>query len=149
MDKYRILFVCTYYGGRVRIAELLAKQTGLQQVSVSSSGFESGSIEGLPKMVMEEAGFNFSSAPLVTVFERYANREMFDCVITMCHEGSTEQCPVFRESVDMVYGNNAEMIAWSIPDFIALQGLPEEKLEGARNIRDMISAKVSDLVSQI
>lgn len=149
MDKYRVLFVCTYFGGRARIAELFTRQAGLQNVSAFSSGFESGAINGLPNIVMEEAGFEFSSDPLVTVFDRYANSETFDYVVTLCHDASAEQCPMFRDSVDMVYGNKSEMIAWSIPDFIALQGLPEEKLEGARNIRDMISVKVANLLSEI
>ena len=149
MDKYRILFVCTYFGGRARIAELFTRQAGLPNVSAFSSGFESGTINGLPNTVMKEVGFEFSSDPLVTVFDRYANSETFDCVITLCHDASAEQCPMFRDSVDMVYGKNAQILAWSIPDFLALQGSPEEKLEGARNIRDMISVKVTDMLSRI
>ena len=149
MDKIKILFVCTYFGGRARIAELYAGQMGLKHIEVASSGFEAGTIGGLPFQVMDEAGFSFSTDPLTTVFDRYANSETFDYVITLCHDASAEQCPMFRDSVDMVYGRDAQVLGWSIPDFITLKGLPDEKLEGARNIRNMIKVKVSALLLQI
>lgn len=149
MNKVRILFVCTFYGGRARIAELYTNQVGLTHIEVSSSGFEAGAIAGLPLLVMEEAGLSFPSAPLTTVFERYANNEMYDYVITLCNDASNEHCPTFRDSVDMVYGKDAQILNWSVTDFLALQGLPEEKLEGARKIRDLIKTKVMELLSKL
>jgi|TARA_B110000879_G_scaffold43857_1_gene61905 arsenate reductase len=148
MSKFKILFVCTFYGGRARIAEIYAGQLGLGQIEVFSSGFESGPIRGLPLAVMEEEGFKFPTDPLVTVFERYAASETYDYVVTLCHEASAEQCPMFRDSIDLVYGAKAQILSWSVPDFLALQGLPEEKLEGARAIRDSIKQKVAALVTQ-
>lgn len=149
MDKIRILFVCTYFGGRAKIADLYARQAGLMNVEVCSSGFEMGAITGLPLQVMEEVGFSFSTEPLTTVFDRYSKSETFDYVITLCHDASTEHCPMFRNSVDLVYGRDAQIIGWSIPDFLSLKGLPDEKLEGARNIRNMIKVKVLALLKQI
>jgi arsenate reductase len=149
MSKFKILFVCTFYGGRARIAEIYAGQLGLGQVEVFSSGFESGPIRGLPLAVMEEDGFKFPTDPLITVFDRYADSQTYDYVVTLCHESSTEQCPLFRSSVDLVYGGKAQVISWSVPDFLALQGLPEEKLEGAREIRDSIKRKVAELLSKL
>lgn len=149
MSKFKILFVCTFYGGRARIAEIYARQLGLGQNEVFSSGFESGPIRGLPLAVMEEEGLKFPTDPLVTVFERYAASETYDYVVTLCHEASTEQCPLFRDSVDLVYGTKAQVLSWSVPDFLALEGLPEEKLEGAREIRDSIKRKVAALLSEL
>ena len=40
MDKVRVLFVCTFFGGRARIAELYARKMGLEHIDVYSSGFE-------------------------------------------------------------------------------------------------------------
>ena len=85
-------------------------------------------------------GLNFRRLPLTTVFDRYASNETFDYVITLCHEASTENCPVFRDSVDMVYGKQAQILGWSVLDFLELKGSPDEKLEGARKIRDTIKA---------
>jgi arsenate reductase len=149
VTKSRILFVCTFFGGRARIAELYAEQFSSGQIEVFSSGFESGSIHGLPLAVMEEEGFNFPTDPLVTVFERYANIENYDYVITLCDEASAEQCPMFRDSVDMVYGKRAKVLPWSVPDFLALKGVPAEKLQGAREIRDLIKEKVIVLLSEL
>ena len=55
----------------------------------------------------------------------------------------------FRTSVDMVYGKDAEIRNWSVMDFITLQGLPVEKLEGAREIRDSIKDNVSEFLLEI
>jgi arsenate reductase len=145
----KVLFVCTFFGGRARIAELYAKKFYSGKLEVFSSGFESGLIQGLPLAVMEEEGFNFPTDPLVTVFERYAKSETYDYVITLCNEASAEHCPMFRDSVDMVYGNRAKILPWSVPDFLALKGVPEEKLEGARDIRDLIKQKVATFLPKI
>ena len=149
MARFKVLFVCTFFGGRARIAELYAEKFCLGQVEVSSSGFESGPIRGLPLAVMEEAGVNIPTDPLATIFERYANGETYDYVITLCDEASDEQCAVFRDSVDMVYGASAEILTWSVPDFLALTGVPAEKLEGAREIRDLIKEKVAMFLSEL
>ena len=98
---------------------------------------------------MEEAGFEFSTVPLTTVFDRYASNETFDYVITLCHGASTEKCPVFRDSVDMVYGNQAQILGWSILDFLVLNGSPDENLEDARKIRDTIKAEVYGFLAKI
>ena len=98
---------------------------------------------------MSEENLSLSIDPLTTIFERYANNQVFDYVITLCNEASTEQCPVFRTSVDMVYGKDAEIRNWSVMDFITLQGLPVEKLEGAREIRDSIKDNVSEFLLEI
>ena len=95
MTKPRILFVCTFFGGRARIAELYAMQMAQEQVEAFSSGFEAGRLGGLPLEVMSEENLSFSIDPLTTIFERYANNQVFDYVITLCNEASTEQCPVF------------------------------------------------------
>jgi len=142
MTKPRILFVCTFFGGRARIAELYAMQMAQEQV-------EAGRLGGLPLEVMSEENLSLSIDPLTTIFERYANNQVFDYVITLCNEASTEQCPVFRTSVDMVYGKDAEIRNWSVMDFITLQGLPVEKLEGAREIRDSIKDNVSEFLLEI
>lgn len=149
MTKPRILFVCTFFGGRARIAELYAMQMAQEQVEAFSSGFEAGRLGGLPLEVMSEENLSLSIDPLTTIFERYANNQVFDYVITLCNEASTEQCPVFRTSVDMVYGKDAEIRNWSVMDFITLQGLPVEKLEGAREIRDSIKDNVSEFLLEI
>ena len=149
MTKPRILFVCTFFGGRARITELYAMQMAQEQVEAFSSGFEAGRLGGLPLEVMSEENLSFSIDPLTTIFERYANNQVFDYVITLCNEASTEQCPVFRTSVDMVYGKDAEIRNWSVMDFITLQGLPVEKLEGAREIRDSIKDNVSEFLLEI
>ena len=67
----------------------------------------------------------------------------------ICHEATTEQCPIFNVNVDALFKKEAERITWSIEDFKSLNGADEEKLEGARYIRDNIKSEVISFLEQI
>ena len=149
MGNKRVLFVCTYHGARARIAEAFTREYAGGKIDAFSSCFEAGKIGKLPVSVMNETGFEISAESPKTVFERYADREGFDYVITLCHEATTEQCPVFKINIDTLYQKKAERISWSIQDFKSLSGTDEEKLEGARCIRDNIKAEVNLFLKKI
>ena len=142
MNNKRVLFVCTYHGARARIAEEFMKEYAGGRIDVFSSCFDPGKIGPLPIGIMNEVGINISSESPKTVFDRYADKERFDYVITLCHESTTEQCAVFRMNIDTLFRKYAERISWSIQDFKSLQGTDEEKKEGSRRIRDNIKAEV-------
>ena len=149
MGNKRVLFVCTYHGARSRIAEEYFKKYAGGQIDVFSSCFEPGKIGKLPLSVMNETGITISSDSPKTVFDRYADKEGFDYVITLCHEATTEQCPIFNINVDALYKQKAERISWSIQDFKSLEGTDEEKMEGARRIRDNIKSEVISFLEHL
>ena len=149
MVNRRILFVCTYHGARAIIAEEFAKQYAGDRVDVFSSCFDPGKIGNLPLNIMNEIGIKIPRESPKSVFDRYADKEEFDYVISLCHEATTEQCPVFRINVDAMYKREAERILWSIQDFKSLNGTDEEKLAGARIIRDNIKTEVISFLRQI
>ena len=149
MGNKRVLFVCTFHGARARIAEEFAKQYAGEKVDVFSSCFEPGKIGKAAVDVMNEIGLEISSETPKTVFDRYADKEGFDYVISLCHEATTEQCPIFNVNVDALFKKKAERITWSIQDFKSLEGTDEEKLEGARAIRDNIKSEVLTFLDQI
>jgi len=149
MKKPRILFVCTYRGARGMIAEKFAKKLAPGKIDVYSAGFEPGTIGALPIAVMKEIGIDIPVNAAKSVFARYKDKEMFDYVITLCSQETTEQCPIFMINVDTLYSRKSKRLTWSIPDFINIKGTEEEKENEARKIRDQIKDKLLEFLSQI
>jgi arsenate reductase len=149
MGKKKVLFVCTYQGARSRIAEEFIKLCAPGKIEAHSSCFESGKIGPLPILVMREIGVDLSSEAPKSVFKRHKERDFYDYVISLCHEATTEQCPIFKTNIDALYANEAERISWSIPDFKSLSGTEEEKKTGAREIRDKIKSEVISFLTRI
>jgi arsenate reductase len=149
MKRKRVLFVCTYQGARARIAEEYVKQIAPGKIEAYSSCFDPGKITPLPIDVMREVGITISAESPESVFKLYRDGEVFDYVITLCFDATTELCPVFKTSVDAMYAKEAEMIYWSIPNFLSLRGTEEEKKDGARAIRDEIKSEVISFLKGI
>jgi protein-tyrosine-phosphatase len=149
MERKKILFVCTYHGARSRIAEEFAKRSAPGRIEPYSSCFDPRKIGPLPIDVMREVGIDLPAESPKSVFERHKEKYVFDYVISLCHEVSTEQCPLFKTSVNALYARKAEMISWSIQDFKSLSGTEEEKKAGAREIRDKIKSEVVSFLARI
>ena len=149
MENKRILFVCTYHGARSLIAEAFAKLIAPGKVEVHSACFDPGKIGPLPIEVMRETGIDLPAESPKSVFKRYKEGESFNFVISLCHEATTEECPLFKKSVDTLYQEEAERISWSIPGFESLSGTEEEKMARAREIRDALKAELVAFLAQI
>jgi arsenate reductase len=149
MERKKVLFVCTYNGARSRIAEEFIKRSAPGKIEAHSSCFESGKIGPLPIEVMREVGVDLPTETPKSVFERYKEGDVFDYVISLCYEATTEQCPIFKTNVDALYAKKAERISWSIPDFKSLSGTEEERKAGAMEIRDQIKSEVISFLARI
>jgi arsenate reductase len=149
MERKKVLFVCSYQGARAIIAEEFVKQIAPGKIEAYSSCFDPGRITSLPIDVMGEVGITLPSESPRSVFDRHRDGETFDYIITLCFEATTELCPVFKTSVDAMYAKEAEMIYWSIPNFLSLRGTEEEKKDGARAIRDEIKSEVISFLKRI
>ena len=149
MERKRVLFVCTYHGARSRIAEEFAKQIASEKIEAYSSCFDPFKISPLPIDVMREVDIDLPAESPKAIFYRHKERDVFDYVICLCHEVSTEQCPLFKRSIEALYARKAETLSWSIPDFKSLSGTDEEKKAGAKIIRDKIKSEVISFLAQI
>ena len=149
MERTKVLFVCTYHGARSRIAEEFVKQIAPGRIEAYSSCFDPFRISPLPIDVMRGVGIDLPAESPKPIFYRHKGREVFDYVICLCHMVSTEQCPLFKRSIDALYARKAETISWSIPDFRSLSGTEEEKKVNARIIRDKIKSEVISFLAQI
>ena len=149
MERKKVLFVCTYHGARSRIAEEFVKRIAPGRIEAYSSCFDPFKISPLPIDVMREVGIDLPVESPKPIFYRYKERDVFDYVICLCHEVSTEQCPLFRRSIKALYARKSETLSWSIPDFKSLSGTEEERKAGGRVIRDKIKSEVISFLSQI
>ena len=149
MAKERILYVCTGHGDRARIAEYYTQQQFSPFVEAFSASFEPGLISGLPNIIMQEEGCSTPLPGAESLFERFANNDHFDHIVTMCDDFSNEQCPLFRNCVSKLYRSSAQIHAWSIPDFRTLSGNGYEQLDKARAIRALIQHRVEEFVCKL
>jgi arsenate reductase len=145
----KILFVCTHNGARSRIAEEFVKLSAAGKIESHSACFGTGRIGPLPIDVMREIGIDLPAKAPRSVFERYKDKEIFDYVVSICHEATKEQCPIFRSNVDALYAKDAKRITWSIPDFKSIRGTEEERKAQARKIRDNIKSEITSLLARI
>lgn len=145
----KILFVCTHNGARSRIAEEFVKLSAAGKIESHSACFETGKIGPLPINVMREIGIDLPPKAPKSVFERYKANEFYDYVVSICHEATKEQCPIFKSNVDALYAKDAVRISWSIPDFKSIRGTEEERKAQARKIRDNIKSEVISFLTRI
>ncbi len=141
--------MCTYHGARSRIAEEFAKQIAAEKIDAYSSCFDPRKIAPLPRDVMREVDIDLPAESPKLIFNRHKEGDVFDYVISICDEVSNEQCPLFKKSIDKLYGEMAETISWSIPDFKTLGGTEKEIKTSAREIRDKIKSEVFSFLAQI
>ena len=149
MNPLRVLFVCTHNGARSRIAEAFARRAAAERIEPYSASLESDRIGPLPVTVMNEVGVDLPTAPPKSVFDRHRDQERFDYVIALCDPVGGEQVPVFLANVDVLYDETATRLNWAIPNFRSLSGTNDERLAGARQIRDRIQTEVLSFLAQL
>lgn len=141
MSHPRILFICTYQGGRSRIAaEYMNKLSG-GQVEAFSACFDPGSLSPAFVSLLKEVDIDVPPMSPPSVFDLYRKGESFDYVISLCQQGTNELCPVFNTSIDALYSKKAERELWSIRDLKSLGETKEEWLVRARVVREEIKEK--------
>ena len=139
MSKARALFVCIHNSGRSQMAEALLRHLGGDKFEAESAGFEPGSLNPIVVEALKEIGIDISQAKTKSVFDLYKQGRMYQYVVTVCDESSSEKCPIFP-------GVIRERMHWSFQDPSSFQGSHEEKLAKTRVVRDQIKAKIEEFV---
>ena len=137
----RVLFVCIHNSARSQMAEAFLNRSCPGIFEAQSAGLEAGTLNPLVVEVMLEIGIDLSTNETKSVFEKFRSGQLFAYVITVCDEANAERCPIFPGPVQRLH--------WSFPDPSALTGSHEERLEGARAIRDAIQAKVTAWCAEV
>lgn len=123
------------------MAEAWLNKLGGDQFDAHSAGLEPGTLSPLAVEVMKEAGIDISSNLTKSVFDLYKESRIFNDVITVCDESSSERCPVFPGIVKRLH--------WSFEDPSSFQGTWEEKVAKTRVVRDQIKAKVGAWIQEL
>lgn len=136
----RVLFVCGQNTARSQMAEAFLNSLGEGRYEAESAGLEAGpGINPLAAAVMKEVGLDISGNAVKKVFDLYIAGKTYHYVVAVCDKAKADRCPIFP-------GMLVERLDWPFDDPAALEGSEEEKLEGARRIRDLILEKVKEFI---
>jgi arsenate reductase len=133
--KPKVLFLSTGSATRSLIAEGCLRALTGDRFDVVSVGVEASASSPLAGEVMKEIGIDISAQKTKSVAQSL--KEPFGHVITIC-DTSKERNPVFPFALGVLH--------WSIPDPNTAAGLPEQKAEVFRLVRDEIRDKVKQFV---
>lgn len=101
-----------------------------------SAGLEPGQLNPFAVEAMKEVGIDISKNETKAVFDLFKSGRLYTHVIAVCDKEAAERCPVFPGFV--------QRHQWSFPDPSAVTGSHEEKLEGARKVRDQIKTAIEN-----
>jgi arsenate reductase (thioredoxin) len=132
--KQKVLFICVHNSARSQIGEAFLNDICSDHFEAHSAGLEPGTLNPLAVEAMREIGIDISEKKTQSVFDVFKSGELFAYVITVCDETSAERCPIFPGVTQRLH--------WSFPDPSALSGTHEQRLAGARKIRDQIRARI-------
>jgi arsenate reductase len=141
MQKDKVLFVCVHNSARSQMAEALLKKIAGDRFEVESAGLEPGVINPLAVEVMKEIGIDISGNQTKSVFDLFKEGKLYTYVITVCDEASAEKCPFFPGITTRLH--------WSFSDPSGFTGMHEEKLEKARQVREVIRKKIIDWLKEM
>jgi arsenate reductase len=83
---------------------------------------------------MKESGYDISNNKVKSAFDFYKAGKLYNYVISVCDDTNAEQCPIFPGVVKRLY--------WPFDDPSELRGTHDERLQGARIIRDQIKSRI-------
>jgi arsenate reductase len=121
--------------GRTRAEGFLRTLTG-DRFDVVSASVEASALDPLAGDVMKEAGIDISGQKPKSI--AYSLKQRFGHVIAIC-DTAKERSPIFPFALGVLHWNIVD------PNFSA--GLPEQKTEVFRQVRDEIKDKVKQFVA--
>jgi len=121
------------------MAEAFLNQLGKDKFKAESAGLEPGILNPVVVEAMKETGIDISGNDTKSVFDFFKEGRVYHFVITVCDESAAERCPIFP--------GIAKKLHWGFKDPSSIEGTLEEKLQGARLIRDQIKAQIEKFIS--
>lgn len=139
--KKRVLFVCIHNSARSQMAEAWLRSYCGEHFEVESAGLQPGQLNPAAVEAMAEVDIDISKKKTQSVFDIFRSGRLFAYVITVCDGAAAERCPIFPGVTTRLH--------WSFPDPSAVTGGQEAKLAVAREVRDLIRAKVEQWCSEL
>jgi arsenate reductase len=135
-QKPKVLFLSTGNATRSLIAEGFLRTFTGDRFDVASAGVEPSALNPLASEVMKEAGIDISCQEPQKVAQSV--KERFGYVIVIC-DTAKERSPIFPFTLHLRH--------WSIVDPNTAGGLPEQRTEIFRRVRDEIKGKVEQFIA--
>jgi len=134
--KPTVLFLSTGNATRSLIAEGFLRTLTGDRFDVASAAVEPSALNPMASEVMKEAGIDISGQTLKSVAQSV--KERFGYVIAIC-DAAKERSPIFPFTLHLRH--------WSIIDPNSADGLPEERTEIFRRVRNDIKDKVREFIA--
>jgi arsenate reductase (thioredoxin) len=135
-QKTRVLFLSTGNATRSLIAEGFLRTLTGDRFDVASAGVEPSALNPVASEVMKEAGIDISGHEPQSIAQSV--KERFGYVIAIC-DAAKERSPIFPFTLHLQQ--------WSIVDPNTADGLPEQRTEIFRRVRDEIKEKVREFIA--
>lgn len=113
----KVLFICTYRGGRSQIAEAYAKKHAADVFDCESACFDPGRISSGFVSKIATLGLDIQEESPVSVFTLYNDHAEYEYVVCLCTDIGTEMCRLFRTNIDTIFPTAMERIHWDVKDF--------------------------------
>jgi arsenate reductase (thioredoxin) len=135
-QKPKVLFLSTGNATRSQIAEGFLRTLTGDRFDIASAAVEPSTLNPLAIEVMKEAGVDISNQAPKTIAQSV--KERFSYVVAIC-DTTKERSPIFPFTLHLSH--------WSIVDPNATDGLPEQRREVFRNVRDEIKGQVGQFIA--
>ncbi len=140
MQKVRVLFLCIQNSGRSQMAEAFLNTLGGAKFEAESAGLEPTKINPIVVEVMKEVDIDISNKEANSVFEFFKQGRIYNYVISVCDESSSERCPLFPGKI--------KRLCWSFEEPAAFTGSEEEIKAKVRKLRDQIKAAIEQFIKK-
>ena len=140
MRKQKVLFICAHNSARSQMAAALLNETCGEFFEAHSAGLEPGTINPLAVETLHELRIDISKNTTQRVFDVWKSGQIFQFVVTVCSEAETEGCPIFPAV--------ATRLHWPFDDPSKFTGTHQERLAGARRVRDQIRARIDSFCEE-
>ena len=135
-QKPTVLFLSTGNATRSLIAEGFLRSLTGDRFDIASAGVEPGALNPLASEVMKEAGIDISGQKLKSVEQSV--KEHFGYVVAIC-DTTKERSPIFPFTLHLRH--------WNVVDPNTVAGLPEQRTEVFRRVRDEIKDQVNQFIA--
>jgi arsenate reductase len=135
-QKSKVLFLSTGDATRGLIAEGFLRTLTGDRFDAMSASVEPSALDPLAGEVMKEAGIDISGQKPKSI--AHSLKQHFGHVIAIC-DSAKERSPIFPFALGVLH--------WNIVDPNSATGLPDQKTEAFRRVRDEIKDKVKQFVA--
>jgi protein-tyrosine-phosphatase len=136
-----VLFVCGMNAVRSPMAAGLFRQLFRAPTYVASAGVRKGELDPFAVAALDEVGIDIAKHKPMTVEELEDWEGLnFDLIVTLSPEAH-------HRALDLTRTLAADVEYWPTPDPTAAEGSREQRLQGYRDVRDMLMQRIKQRFS--